>query len=150
MTTGLLADSERVKKFQWNARQSSFSSAKVCGMETQRQVSGGVATVAAKPMSAHALLRGVSREGLTSGVRCVSVAGMKTRPNTGGAVAGAGQPDPPAVLLRGAAGADRFFEGFCGSVFLGLGVLRLDLRHNGYSGQPCAKKAKSRFAIEAL
>ena len=44
-------------------------------MKAQRQANG-VAAVAAQPMSAHALLRGVSREGLTNGVRYANVAGM--------------------------------------------------------------------------
>ena len=35
-----------------------------------------VAAATAQPMSAHALLRDVSREGLTSGVRSANVAGM--------------------------------------------------------------------------
>ena len=72
-------------------------------MKAQRQADS-VAAVATQSMSARALLRGVSRERLTNGVRSASVAGMKTLPNTGGAVAVAGQPDPSAVLLRGAAG----------------------------------------------
>ena len=46
----------------------------MCGMEAQRQAEG----VAAQPMSAHALLRGISEEGLTNGVRYASVAGMNS------------------------------------------------------------------------
>ena len=72
-------------------------------MKAQRQADS-VTAVAAQPMSDHALPGGVAVERLTSGVRSASVAGMKTLPNTGGAVAVAGQPDPSAVLLRGAAG----------------------------------------------
>ena len=54
----------------------------------------------AQPMSAHALLRGVSREGLTNGVRYASVAGMKTQLNSDGAAAGVVQPAPSAALLN--------------------------------------------------
>ena len=46
-----------------------------------------VAAVAAQPISAHALLGGVSRERLTSGVRSASVVGMSrelTRKSRGG------------------------------------------------------------------
>ena len=51
-------------------------------MKTQRQAEG----VAAQPMYPHALLRGVSREGLTNGVRYAIVAGMneQTRKSRGG------------------------------------------------------------------
>jgi len=69
-------------------------------MKTQRQAEG----VTAQPMSAHSLLSGVSREGLTNGVRYASVAGMKTRLNLDGAAAGVFQPAPSAVLLNGVAG----------------------------------------------
>lgn len=69
-------------------------------MKTQRQAEG----VSAQPMSAHALLRGVSREGLTNGVRSDSVASMKTRPNAGGTMAVRAQLSPSAVLSCGAAG----------------------------------------------
>ena len=41
-------------------------------MKAQRQAD----SVVAQPMSAHALLRGVSREGLTNGVHYANVAGM--------------------------------------------------------------------------
>jgi len=51
-------------------------------MKAQRQASGGVAAVVAQPMSPNALLRGVSREGLTNGVRCARVAGMNRRADT--------------------------------------------------------------------
>ena len=71
-------------------------------MKAQRQADS-VAAATAQPMSAHALLRDVSREGLTNGVRCASVAGMKTQLNTGGAAAGVVQPEPSAVLSCGAA-----------------------------------------------
>ena len=63
-----------------------------------------MAAVGAQPMSAHALLRDVSREGLTNGVRCASVAGMKTQLNTGGAAAGVVQSAPSDVRLIGVAG----------------------------------------------
>lgn len=69
-------------------------------MEVQRQING----VAAQPMSAHVLLRGVSREGLTNGDRSASVAGMKIRLNSDGAAAGMVQPAPSAVVLNGVAG----------------------------------------------
>lgn len=68
-------------------------------MKTQRQAEG----VTAQPMSAHALLRGVSRERLTNGVCSASVVGMKTRLNSDGAAAGVVQPAPSAVLSCGAA-----------------------------------------------
>ena len=57
------------------------------GMKAQRQADS-VAAVAAQPISAHALLRGVSREGLTSGVRSANVAGMnkQERKSRGGGV----------------------------------------------------------------
>ena len=52
------------------------------------------------------------------------------------------------------AGADRFFKGFCGfvsrSVFLGLGGLRLDLRHNGFGGSTCVKKSEPQLASGVL
>ena len=78
----------------------------MCGMKAQRQArqADSVAAVAAQPMSAHAPPGGVAGERLTSGVRSANVAGMKTRPNTDGALARVGQPVPSAVLLRGAAG----------------------------------------------
>lgn len=60
--------------------------------------------VAAQPMSARALLRGIAEEGLTGGVRSASMAAMKTRLNTGGVVAGVVQPAPSAVLQNGTAG----------------------------------------------
>ena len=69
-------------------------------MKTQRQAEG----VSAQPMSAHALLRGVSREGLTNGVRFASVGGVKIRPTTSGAVAVVAQPAPSAALLNRVAG----------------------------------------------
>ena len=69
-------------------------------MKAQRQAEG----VAAQPMSAHAVVRDVSREGLTNGVRSASVAGMKTQLNTGVAAAGVVQPEPSAVLPFGVAG----------------------------------------------
>ena len=75
MTAGFLADPEQVKKFQGNAWQSRFRSAKVCGMETQRQADS-VAVAVAQPMSHHALPGGIAGERLTNGVRCASVAGM--------------------------------------------------------------------------
>ena len=51
------------------------------GMEAQRQPNGATG-VAAQPMSAHALSHGLSEERLTNGVRCASVADMKTRATT--------------------------------------------------------------------
>ena len=69
------------------------------GMRSLKWVEG----VAAQPLSAHALLRGVSREELTNGVRYASVAGMKTRLNSDGAAAGVVQPEPSAVLSCGVA-----------------------------------------------
>lgn len=72
-------------------------------MKAQRQAEV-VAAVAAQPMSALALLRGVANERLTSGVRCASVADMKTRLNPESAVVGVVQPAPSAVLLSGVAG----------------------------------------------
>ena len=70
----------------------------------------------AQPMSAHALLPGVAGEGLTNGVRSAKLVCMKTRPNTGGAVAGAGQPEPSAVLSCGSA-VERLASGVrCASV----------------------------------
>ena len=81
-------------------------------MKAERQAG----SVAAQPMSAHALLRGVSREGLTNGVRYASVAGMKTRLNTDGAAAGVVQPAPSDALLNGVAG-ERLASGVpCASV----------------------------------
>ena len=71
-------------------------------MKAQGQA-GSMAVAVAQPMSHHALPRGVSREGLTNGVRYASVAGMKTRPNTDGALAGMAQPELSAVLPCGAA-----------------------------------------------
>ena len=47
-------------------------------------------SVAAQPMSARALPGGIAGERLTNGVRCASVAGVKTQLNTGGAAAGCG------------------------------------------------------------
>jgi len=47
----------------------------MCGMKAQRQADS-VAAVVAQPMSPNALLRGVSREGLTNGVHYANVAGM--------------------------------------------------------------------------
>lgn len=76
----------------------------MCGMNAQRQASDSVAAVAAQPMSARALLRGIAKERLTNRVRSASVSGMKTRTSTGGAAAGVVQPAPSAVLLSGVAG----------------------------------------------
>ena len=72
-------------------------------METQRQAPVGGAAMTAQPMYHHALPGGVAGERLTNGVRSASVAGMKTRPNTDGALAGMAQPEPSAVLSCGAA-----------------------------------------------
>lgn len=72
-------------------------------MKSQRRAEG-MAAVAAQPMSAHALLRGIAEERLTNEARSASMAAMKTRPNSDGALAGVGQPEPSAVLLRGTAG----------------------------------------------
>ena len=57
----------------------------MCGMEAQKQPNGVVAATA-QPMPPHDLLRGVSREGLTNGVRYAIVAGMneQTRKSRGG------------------------------------------------------------------
>ena len=70
----------------------------------------------AQPMSTHALLRDVSREGLTNGVRCASVADVKTRLNPESAVAGVVQPAPSAVLLSGVAGERLISGSRCASV----------------------------------
>ena len=73
-------------------------------METKKQASGGEAAVATQPMSHHALPGGVADERLTNGVRCASVADMKTRLNPESTVAGVVQPALSAVLLSGVAG----------------------------------------------
>ena len=78
-------------------------------MEAQRQPNGATG-VAAQPMSDRALLRGVSREGLTNGVRFANVGGVKIRPTASGAVAVVAQPAPSAVLLNVVA-AERLASG---------------------------------------
>ena len=89
----------------------------MCAMETQRQAPVGGAAMTAQPMSAHALLPGgIVGERLTNGVRYASVAGMKIRPNTDGALAGMAQPEPSAVLLRETAGKRLAFGSRCARV----------------------------------
>ena len=92
-----------LEKVSVKCSKSRSRSARVCGMKARRQASGDVSAVAAQPMSARALLRGIAKERLANGVRYASVAGMKTRPNTDGAAAGVIQPAPSAVLSCGAA-----------------------------------------------
>lgn len=70
-------------------------------MKVQRQADSVVAVVA-QPVSLLALLRGVGA-GLTNGVGCAKVTGMKTRANAGGAVVGVVQPAPSAVVQNGTA-----------------------------------------------
>ena len=76
----------------------------MCGMKAQRQVCRRRDGYDGTADSARALLCVVSRKGLTNGVRCARVAGMKTRPNTGGAVAVVVQPELSVILLSGVAG----------------------------------------------
>ena len=78
-----------------------------------------MASAAAQPMSARTLWHGIAKERLTNGVRCASVAGVKTRPNTGGAVAGVVQPEPSVVLLSGVAG-ERLTSGVCSASVVGM------------------------------
>lgn len=72
-------------------------------MKAQRQSPDSVVAVVAQPISPFALLRGTGAR-LAYGVGCASVAGMKTRPTTGGAATGVVQPALSALMVIGVAG----------------------------------------------
>ena len=69
------------------------------GMKTRMQTNG-VTGVAAQSLSPHVPSHDIAEERLTNGVRCASVVGMKTRPNTGGVATGVVQPCSYAVVSQ--------------------------------------------------